>query len=64
MAKFRQNQESWAADWDQAFREHGRNAAAAASLTREAVQWATNNPDMPWQDIFDAVLLSDEVDDG
>ncbi len=58
----RENQRArWLQDWHLAFREQGRNAAAAEVLTQEAATWATNNPDMTWQDVFDAVILADET---
>ncbi len=62
MSRFEKNREKWINDWDEAFQENGRNAAASAALVQEAVTWATNNPDMTWEDIFDAVILADEVD--
>lgn len=55
------NRERAAWDWFQAFQEHGRNRAAADALVTECQTWAANNPDMSWQDVFDAVLLADET---
>ncbi len=61
MAKFKQNQGRWRLDWFRAFEDHGRDRATADILVQECETWATNNPDMSWDEIFDAVILTDET---
>lgn len=51
----------WFYSWYDAFIDNGRNDAAAMHLAAECETWQANNPTMSWQDIFDAVLLSDET---
>lgn len=49
-------------DWYDAFLEHGCTDAGAAALANKCETWAANNPRMTWQDVFDAVLLTEETD--
>jgi hypothetical protein len=49
-------------DWHDAFEFEGIDRETAYDLANECEIWATNNPTMRWQDIFDAVLLTHETE--